>query len=183
MDLSNQHKDFFEVNTESDSNVGQNNAVPELPDYHKADSLAHVDLLSKYDLVKQISINNPKKESTPMTLLKPIGYLVALIAGFVFAILFPGVGFEAATIGIVTTVAGMVGLTDWRKNFDNFEGFFKSKTLVGALLALIPVVAFTIITVFGIKVPEYVTTLMNWLLTAGGGTSLLGIINANQKAQ
>jgi len=183
MDLSNQNKDFFEVNTEPDSNVGINNNVPELPDFQKADSLAHVDLKNEQDLIKQQSISKTKTEgNSSMNFLKPIGYLLALIAAFVFALIFPGTGFEATAIGIVATLAGMLGLTDWRKNFDNFEGFFKSKTLVGALLALIPVITQLVISTLGIHAPDWVTTLMTWLLSAGGGTSLVGIISANVNA-
>lgn len=115
-------------------------------------------------------------------LLKPIGYLIALVAAFVFALFFPHTTFEGSAIGIVTTLTGLLGLTDWRTQFDNFEGYFKSKTLVGALLALIPALGFCVISLFGVVLPSWVQTLLTWILTAGGGTSLVGIFAANAKA-
>ena len=183
MDLNNTHKDFFEVDNEPDSNVGLNNTTPELPDFQKADSLARVDLKNKQELVKQSSINKTKTtEVSVLNFLKPIGYLIALIAGFVFALLFPGTGYETTIVGAVASIVGLFGLTDWRMNFDKFEGFFKSKTLVGGLLAFIPAVASVVISLVGFHLPDWASTLMTWLLTAGGGTSLVGIFSANNKA-
>ena len=182
MDLSNKHKDFFEIDKEPDSNVGLNET---LPDFKAADSLAHVDLQKKFDLVKQISIAKPKTEDVKMVsnLLKPIGYLIALVAGFVFTIFFPNSGFEATSVGVVATIMGLVGITDWRTQFDNFEGFFKSKTTIGAVIAFIPVlISVVVIGFLHITLPGWATTLIDWVLTAGGGTTIIGVFHANLKA-
>lgn len=182
MDLSNKHKDFFEVNNELESNVGNNET---LPDYKAADSLARVNLKKKYDIIKQTSIQKPKNEDVKMVqnLLKPIGYLVALIGGFVFAIFFPGSGFEVSAVALTSTIMGLVGISDWRTQFDNFEGFFKSKTLFGSLITLIPVViSVVVVGFFNVHIPDWATTILEWVLSAGGGTALLGIFHANAKA-
>ena len=180
MDLRNKDKSFFELDTEPDSNVSRSN---DMPDYKAADSLAHVELNKKYAVIKTNSINKTKEVKVAQNLLKPIGYLLALVAGFIFSVFFPGSGIENSLVGLIATVAGLLGITDWRAQFDNFEGYFKSKTTIGAFLVFIPVLASVVIgTLLHVVIPQWAQVLIDWLLTAGGGTALIGIFHANTKA-
>jgi hypothetical protein len=112
--------------------------------------------------------------------LKLAGGLAALLAAIAFVFVFPGAGGEDAIVSIVAAILGQLGLTKWRESYNLTKGYLKSKTIVGALLVVLPVVALSVFALFSIAVPEYVTYVLTALVVAGSGTALFGIFNVDK---
>jgi hypothetical protein len=113
-----------------------------------------------------------------MDYLKPIAYLSAIVIAFLFVFIFPGSGIENIIIPIIGSLAGGIGLTNWRNNYGQIKDWFKSKTIWGALFSAVPVIASVVVGALNIALPGWVTTLLASLITIGGGASLIGIISA-----
>jgi hypothetical protein len=147
---------------------------------------SHLDAERKEDIQQTIDkipqLRAERILDTMKTLLAPIGYLIALVAAFLFVFVFKGTGFESTAIPLIASILGYFGLTSWRTNFDNFETWFKSKTIVGALIVVVPVVAIVVLSLCSVGLPAWVLTLLGALVTAGGGTSIIGVFDAYTKS-
>jgi hypothetical protein len=115
-----------------------------------------------------------------MTKLKLFGGVIALAVAAVFTFIFPGSGFEDAVVTVLVAIAGQFGLTSWRNSYDLAKGYLKSKTVVGAALTALPLVAIVALPLFGVIVPEYVNYVLTALVVAGAGTTLYGIFDVDK---
>ena len=116
-------------------------------------------------------------------LIKPIAYLIAMILAFVFTFVTGASGWEGTVIPIVGTITSLVGVTNWRKQFDQFEAYFKSKTIIGSLVTAIPILAIVIVVhIAHVEMAAWLTYVLNGMLVIGGGTFLLGLFDAFYKA-
>lgn len=114
--------------------------------------------------------------------LKLIFSIIALVIAFVLTFFAPVPGWEGVIITLVTAIAGKMGITSWRETYDNFKSYFESKTIWGALVVVIPILALVILPLLGVVLPELVITGAIWLITAGGGLTLWGVFDALEKA-
>ena len=116
-----------------------------------------------------------------MNLIKPIGSLLALIVAFLFVFVFPGSGIENTIIPIIGALAGGLGLVNWRQKYGELKEWFKSKTIWGAILTSIPIILLTVLGFTHIVLPEWLLTFIATLITATGGTTIYGLIDAVNK--
>ena len=114
-------------------------------------------------------------------MLKLIFSLVALIAAFIFALVIPGSGLEEQIIAVITGLAGALGITNWRLNFDVAKQWFSSKTILGSLLVVIPIIAIIALPLLGVILPAWLALVLNVLIVGGGGTTLWGIFDVIEK--
>ena len=116
-------------------------------------------------------------------LAKPIFYLLAMIAAFVFTY-FTGLGgAETFIVPILGTLASVFGITKWRSNFDAFEGYFKSKTVLGSLLTAVPILVIVVVVhIVHVEMAQWLQYILDGILAIGGGTFLLGLLDALFKA-
>jgi hypothetical protein len=153
-----------------------------IPDYKEEDRKMKEELKGKYEKVKTESI----KKSTEnfyrrFNMFKLIASIVTLIIAFLFAFIFPGAGWETLVITLVAGLAAQVGITNWRSQYEMAKNWFKSKTLVGSLLVVVPLILIAVMNFFSFGLPSWVLQILTWLLTVGGGTALSGIIDATTK--
>lgn len=182
MEKQNPEKDIAKHFIGKDGKLYEDHTL-ELPDYKKADQQMKDKLAEKFEREKEIIINlgKFKIEGAIMTLLKLIFGVLALIAAGIFTFLFPGAGFEQLVIGIVTSVAGALGISNWRTSYGLAKEWFKSKSIVSVLIAGVSVIAVTVISFFGLAVPELVITILKGLVGIFGLGSLWGIFDAINK--
>jgi hypothetical protein len=109
---------------------------------------------------------------------KLVGSIAALIIAFVFTFVFPGSGFEQTLIVIAASIAGQIGLTSWRTDFDLINGWMKSKTIVGALIVVIPAIIVVLLPFVWAAAPAWVLYVLGAISVGGGGTVIVGILNA-----
>ncbi len=155
-------------------------SIKDLPDYKKEDAKLKEDLKQRMELEKKIIIDlrKIKIEGTTMTLLKLIGGIIALVAAFVFTFVFPTAGAEQLVIQVVAAVLGAFGISNWRTNYGLAKDWFKSKTIVPAILVMVIVVAVTVLSFINIGLPPLVMTLLQGVVVALGGVGLWGIFDA-----
>jgi len=116
-------------------------------------------------------------------LIKPIFYLLAMVAAFVFTHVTGVSGLEGTIIPMIGSIASIIGVTKWRSNFDQFENYFKSKTIVGSLLTGIPILLIVVVVhIVHVEMATWLTYVLNGILAIGGGTFLLGLFDAFYKA-
>lgn len=111
-------------------------------------------------------------------MLKLIGSLAALVIAFVFVFLFPGSGFEETLISLIASVGGALGLKSWRKNYGVIKEWFESKTVLGALIVVVPLLVLVLAPVFSWMLPGWAVYLATALIVGGGGTLFYGIFDA-----
>lgn len=114
-------------------------------------------------------------------LLKPIAFFLALIAAALFTYVFPGSGLEQVIVPFVGSLLGYLGLKSWRDDYGLFKAWFKSKTVVGAFVVVLPVVVFAASSLFNFSLSPTLNTIFTGLIAVGGGTSLFGIWDAYKK--
>lgn len=107
--------------------------------------------------------------------------LLALIAGAVFTLFVPGTGLETTIISLVGALAGAFGVTNWREKYDAAKAWFQSKSIVGAVLVALAVVAVVVLPLFTTVSPA-LSTILDIIIVGGGGTSLYGIFDIIQKS-
>ncbi|MCK9541079.1 MAG: hypothetical protein M0R03_03515 [Novosphingobium sp.] len=113
-----------------------------------------------------------------MTVVKLIGYIVALLAAGIFTFAFPGSGVEIFVVGLLSSIAAQFGITKWRVEYEQFKVWYQSKTLGGSLFVVIPLMAYQVIQFFGIEVPTWALPVIIGMVVAGGGQTIIGIIDA-----
>lgn len=155
-------------------------STQDLADYIKADKQMREELKQRKELEKKIIIDLRKLniEGTTMTILKLIGGIIALVAAFVFTFVFPTAGAEQLVIQVVAAVLGAFGISNWRTNYGLAKDWFKSKTIVPAILVMVIVVAVTVLSFINIGLPPLVMTLLQGVVVALGGVGLWGIFDA-----
>lgn len=116
-----------------------------------------------------------------MDLLKPIGSLLALVIAFIFVFVFPGSSMENTIIPIIGAVAGGFGLVNWRQKYSEIEAWFKSKTIGGAIITAVLLIAMTVLGLLNVALPQWVLSIIMSLISATGGTTIYGLIDAVNK--
>jgi hypothetical protein len=111
-------------------------------------------------------------------MVKLIGSIAALIIAFVFTFVFPGSGFEQTLLVIAASIAGQIGLTSWRTDFDLINGWMKSKTIVGALIVIVPALICILLPFVWAAAPAWILYVLGAISVGGGGTVIVGILNA-----
>lgn len=111
-------------------------------------------------------------------MLKLIASLIALVIAFLFVYIFPGSGFEETAISLAASIAGALGLKNWRENYGTIKQWFESKTIWGALFVVIPLIIFVVVPFFGVVLPEWAVYALTALIIGGGGTLFFGIFDA-----
>lgn len=111
---------------------------------------------------------------------KLIFSLIALILAFTFTFFAPGLQYIDQIVVVVGTVAGFLGVTNWRATYQNAVDLFKSKTIWGAVIVVIPMLIIVIVPIF-FQLPHEVNEVLMWIVTGGGGLTLYGIFDATKK--
>ena len=127
--------------------------------------------------VEEILIKN-KVRGFKMTLLKLIGGVLALVAGFLFYFIFPGTGLENWLIPLATSVLGALGIKNWRESFELAKNWYKSKTIVSAVAIAVLIIALVSLQFFEVAIPGWTNTLAITLIGFFGGTGLWGVFDA-----
>lgn len=173
-----------EIDAEISRHFGEENIyinpVDQLPDYKKDDAEIKEELRALKEFEKKIIIElgKLKIEGTTMTIIKLIGGVLALIAAFVFTFIAPGAGWEQLVVQIAAAVLGAFGISDWRVNYGLAKEWFKSKTIVPAILVMVVVIAVTALSFFNIGLSPIVVTVLQGIVVALGGVGLWGIFDA-----
>lgn len=157
-------------------------SAQDLPDYKEEDRKIKQEQKERNDLLKKIIIDLKKLniEGTTMTLLKLIGGIIAMIAAFVFTFLFPGAGAEQLVIQVAAAILGALGISNWRVNYGLAKEWFKSKSIVSAILVMVVVIAVTVLSFLNIGLPPVVITILQGIVVALGGVGLWGIFDASK---
>lgn len=111
-------------------------------------------------------------------MIKLIASILALVAAFVFVFIFPGSGFEETAISLAASIAGALGLKSWRENYGVIKQWFESKTVLGALIVVIPLLLLVLAPLFSWVLPEWAVYVATALIVGGGGTLFYGIFDA-----
>lgn len=111
---------------------------------------------------------------------KLIFYLIALIMAFVFTFFAPGLEYVDQIIVVVGSIAGFFGVTEWRSTYQKAVDLFKSKTIWGTVIVVVPMLVLVIVPIF-VELPQGVKEILMWIVTGGGGLTLYGILDATKK--
>lgn len=114
-------------------------------------------------------------------LVKLIGGLVALILGFLAVFVPPVAVFIPGVVQFLAGIASALGLTSWRNKFELAKDWFKSKTIWGALLGAVPIIALAVFPFINFVPWEWLEWLLKALIVGGGATALYGIFDAVNK--
>lgn len=106
--------------------------------------------------------------------------IVALLLAFTFTFIYPGSGVESMIVPIIAVLGSYFGI-NWRQQYEDLKNWYSSKTIVGSLVVVIPVLAIFIVNIFGIIVPEWLHDILFYIASAGGLGFLIGIVRAIQK--
>lgn len=112
---------------------------------------------------------------------KSLGFsLLAFIIAGVFALSGDVSGFQYTDLIIsgIASIAGVLGVTNWRNQFDQYVEWFKSKTKGGAIITAVTMIAIAVITAFNVEVPAIVLTFLKFIVVGGGGWTFLGANDA-----
>lgn len=104
--------------------------------------------------------------------------LLALVLAFVFVVIFPGSGIEATIIPIIASIAGALGVKNWRDKYAQFKTWYQSKTKLGAIVFSLPVLVLGVVLLFDIQMAEWLRNVLIGIATAGGIPLILGIVDA-----
>jgi len=114
-----------------------------------------------------------------------IAALTSLLLAFIFVYVFPNSGGETLIVGILGTVFSYFGI-DWRLKYSEVKTWVKSKTIWGIALVFFPALAmfilpffidFDSINFYGHSLKD----ILVWVITAGGGTFIIGSSHAKIK--
>ena len=134
--------------------------------------------------VAKLYLFNVRKEKLMSGIIKPIFYLLAMIAAFVFTFVPETAGYMDVALGVLGSIASVLGITTWRATFDEFKGYFSSKSVMGAVLTAVPIlITIVAVHILGSELQGWILWLVDGLLVIGGGTFLLGLFDAFYKAQ
>lgn len=166
-----------------DGKIFEDPSAP-FPDLEKEIGDRREKLEEKYSTLKKIIIELGKLKLgvKEMQILKVIGGLIGLIIAFVFVFAIPGAGFELLVVGAVGAIFNALGYTSWRLDYGVIKEWYASKTIWGALMVVMPIIALLAINVFALGLPAWVVTVLHTLIIAGGGTQIWGIFSAVSKA-
>jgi hypothetical protein len=113
--------------------------------------------------------------------LKIISGIIALIVAFIVVFFVPDTSWVEPVVGIISTGLGYFGITNWRASYDAAFTYFKSKTIWGAIIVVVPLLIVVISPLIGLVLPATVSTALMWLVTGGGALTLYGIFSAIEK--
>jgi len=99
--------------------------------------------------------------------------IVAFVGAFLVMFVFPDFEYNSI-VGIVSTVGGFLGISNFRSKFDKAVAFFKTKTMTGALITAVPMVIFALSGFFHFNLPPWLIEALKVLVELGGGWILLG---------
>lgn len=111
-------------------------------------------------------------------MLKLIASLTALVIAFLFVYIFPGSGLEETVLSLAASIAGALGLKNWRENYGIIKQWFESKTVWGALFVVIPLIVIVVAPLVNFVLADWLLYLLTALIVGGGGTMLFGIFDA-----
>jgi hypothetical protein len=109
--------------------------------------------------------------------------VIALVIAFLFGFVINDPGTSELVIGLLATVGGFFGITNFRSTFDSYAEMFKTKTMAGALIVAVPMLGYFIITIFGIEVSESIMKFLEYIIQIGGGWLVLGASHALAKKE
>jgi len=112
---------------------------------------------------------------------KLISGLTALLIAFLFVFVVKDFSSVEMVITLIASIFGFWGITDWRKQYDKAVAFFKSKTIIGAIMVALPMMLLSIFKFFGFVVPDYIIEMLKYLVQAGGGWLIFGASHAVAK--
>lgn len=113
-----------------------------------------------------------------MNLAKLIFGLVALVLAFLTVFVPPIAAIIPHAVGAVAAIAGLVGIKNWRENYGAVKAWMESKTILGALIVVLPVIALVVLPFVGVALPQIVTDTLFWIVAGGGGLVVYGIFDA-----
>ena len=118
-----------------------------------------------------------KNKEAVMNPLKLVFAIVALILAFVFQVILPGSSLLDIILPIVSAAASACGMVNWRTQFDMEKAWFQSKTIIGSLLVVLPIIFLIVINFFSFGIPAWIISALTALIGLGGGTTLWGIFD------
>ena len=173
-----------EIDAELSGYFGEENiyddSIKDLADCMKADLDMKEKLRARKELEKKIIIELGKLniKDTTMTLLKLIGGIIALVVAFVFTFIAPGSGVEQMVVQVAAALLGAFGISNWRINYGLAKDWFKSKSIVSAILVMVVVIGVTALSFFNVGLPAMAITILQGIVVALGGVGLWGIFDA-----
>lgn len=108
--------------------------------------------------------------------------LFALTVAFLVIFIFPDFEYNGI-IGIVSTVAGFLGVATFRTQFESAVAFFKTKTMWGAIITAVPMVIFALVGFFEFNLPAFLAEALKYMVQIGGGWTLLGSAHVLNKGK
>jgi hypothetical protein len=91
-------------------------------------------------------------------------------------------GIITTAVPLIASVASFFGFKKWREKYLEVKKYYQSKTVWGAILTTLPIIAVALITFFGWVIPDWATQILYVLVVAGGALNSIGIFDALKKA-
>lgn len=129
---------------------------------------------------KEHSINKTKEIDMKYSIKSFAFGIAALLLAFMVIFIVPDFDYNA-TIGLIATIAGFLGVTSFRSQFDRAVSFFKTKTIWGAIITAVPMVIFALAGFFHFNLPHGLIEVLKYLVEVGGGWTLFGANHAMAK--
>lgn len=108
--------------------------------------------------------------------------LIAFVIAFVVVYFSPvQLGYVDTAIGLIAVIAGKIGVTNWRIQYDTAVNYFKSKTIWGSLIVAVPILILILLPAFGLEIPQLFYQVLMWIISGGGALTLYGIFDAVKK--
>lgn len=169
-----------EIFTEHEANTS--NYTEYLPSVERAKENLDKEIeIKRQKRIKEILDKNLRNDKMNKGIFSLIFGVLALLFGALFAYGIIPAGWETTAIAVVSALASSFGVTDWRKKFGIAKEWYKSKSIVFAILGSICLIALIVVNVFSFGLPAIVITIINSLLGIFGAGTLWGIFEAVNK--
>lgn len=117
-----------------------------------------------------------------MVILKFVLAVIALAFGAVLAYVSPDIlpHWIESVISIFAAIAGVFGLNNVRDDIAKYKQWFESKTKLGAVMVVVPVLVLSASVAFGFELADTIKTILLGFITAGGTNIFIGFIDAKK---
>lgn len=111
---------------------------------------------------------------------KLIFAVLSFLVAFVFTFLLPQSGAEQVVVGLLTIAGTYLGI-NWRQQYDEVKEWMKSKTITGAIIFGVALLAYIILPMF-VSLSNEIKTLLEIIVYGGGLGFIIGVIDAIRKS-
>jgi hypothetical protein len=99
--------------------------------------------------------------------------LLALVVAFLIVFIAPEFSNWDGILAILTALAGMFGVVNWRNQFDKWKAWFESDTKLGAIIVGGVVVIVSVLQYLGVNLGESVLYIVGLILAGAGFGELI----------